>query len=87
MEFDALAEDDTIETVAEVGDEGEALYWGSRMPDVSGLTMREVLDLLSQHELVLEYQGSGVATAQEPPKGTVVAKGEVARISFGSVSP
>ena len=82
MRFEALADNDVVETAVEVGEDGEALSWGSKMPDVSGLTMREALDLLSRHELVLEYQGSGVAARQEPAKGALVAKGEVARVYF-----
>jgi cell division protein FtsI (penicillin-binding protein 3) len=87
LEFEALAENDVQETVVEVDEAGEALSWASRMPDIKGLTMREALDLLSRHELVLEYQGSGVATRQEPASGALVAKGEVATVVFEAVSP
>jgi cell division protein FtsI (penicillin-binding protein 3) len=59
----------------------------SVMPDVKGLTMRAALDVLSRHDLILEYQGSGVAMVQDPPEGTVVERGELARVVFGPVSP
>jgi cell division protein FtsI (penicillin-binding protein 3) len=69
-------------------DDGEAPDpLASVMPDVSGMTMRAALDLLSRHELVLEYQGSGVAMAQDPPVGAVVGRGDLARVVFGPASP
>jgi len=37
------------------------------MPDLRGLTMREVSDCLVGLELRLSYEGSGVVAAQEPP--------------------
>ena len=87
LEFDELAPPDALETVVSESDDGEILSWGSKMPDVAGMTMRETLDALSRHGLALEYEGSGVAEFQEPAKGVVVAKGEVARVRFKPVSP
>jgi cell division protein FtsI (penicillin-binding protein 3) len=52
------------------------------MPDVRGLSMREVLDLLSASELSLEYQGSGLAVAQEPAPGARTGPGQLARVTF-----
>jgi cell division protein FtsI (penicillin-binding protein 3) len=59
----------------------------SQMPDLTGLTMREVLDLLSNYRVALEYYGSGVARYQDPPLGSKVSPGEIARVVFDPVSP
>ncbi|MDR1315193.1 MAG: transpeptidase family protein [Deltaproteobacteria bacterium] len=70
------------------GAEGAAGPSGPRMavpgvmPDVKGLSMREVLDLLSPSELSLEYQGSGLAVSQEPAPGTRTSPGQLARVVF-----
>ncbi|MDR1081147.1 MAG: transpeptidase family protein [Deltaproteobacteria bacterium] len=52
------------------------------MPDVKGLSMREVLDLLAPAEMALEYLGSGLAVSQDPAPGTRTVPGQLARVSF-----
>ncbi|MDR3203382.1 MAG: transpeptidase family protein [Deltaproteobacteria bacterium] len=52
------------------------------MPQVTGLTMREVLDLLAVYNLDLELEGSGVAVSQEPKGGERVKSGGLARVVF-----
>ncbi|MDR2454992.1 MAG: transpeptidase family protein [Deltaproteobacteria bacterium] len=84
LDFDELAQSQEVALSLETDEERA---WASKMPDVSGLTMREALDLLSRYELALEYEGSGVAFQQEPAKGAMVAKGDSARIRFMAVSP
>jgi cell division protein FtsI (penicillin-binding protein 3) len=52
------------------------------MPDLSGLSMRQVLDLMSPFRLSLEFQGSGLAVGQEPARGSPVERGQPARVLF-----
>ncbi|MDR2340010.1 MAG: transpeptidase family protein [Deltaproteobacteria bacterium] len=54
------------------------------MPDLSGLTVREAMAALSQHKMMGEYLGSGVAFSQEPKPGARVGPGDVARVEFRS---
>ncbi|MDR2404920.1 MAG: transpeptidase family protein [Deltaproteobacteria bacterium] len=54
------------------------------MPELKGLTTREVMRTLSQHRLSVEYFGTGVAFNQEPKAGSTVAPGDIARVSFQS---
>ena len=56
------------------------------MPDVQGLTMREVLTLLHQAGLRCQMEGTGKAVGQNPSPGTPVAPGSTCKIKFGSSS-
>ncbi|MDR0549319.1 MAG: transpeptidase family protein [Deltaproteobacteria bacterium] len=77
LEFDGLAESrDVLTLPKEDGEPGV-------MPDLAGLSMREVMTLLSPFQMNVEYTGSGVANEQFPPSGSLVAVGQTARISFG----
>ncbi|MDR1165702.1 MAG: transpeptidase family protein [Deltaproteobacteria bacterium] len=53
------------------------------MPDLTGLSMRQVLDRLSPLALNLECRGSGRVIAQEPAAGTLTRPGSEALVSFG----
>jgi cell division protein FtsI (penicillin-binding protein 3) len=53
-----------------------------QMPDLEGLTMRDVFELMAPYGLQVEYQGSGIATEQEPMVGSNVVKGQTARVVF-----
>jgi cell division protein FtsI (penicillin-binding protein 3) len=66
------------------GREGDAIINPFVMPDLRGMTVREVMSLLSQHKLMVEYQGSGIASAQEPRAGAHIAPGDMVRVSFQS---
>ena len=56
---------------------------GSRfMPDLTGLSMRQVLEILSDCGLEIEFQGSGRVVAQTPGPGTVVAAGSSGAVYF-----
>jgi membrane peptidoglycan carboxypeptidase len=52
------------------------------MPDLTGLSMRQVLDVLSDCGLEVEFQGSGRAVAQVPNPGTAVAAGSLGTVYF-----
>ncbi|MDR2199038.1 MAG: transpeptidase family protein [Deltaproteobacteria bacterium] len=54
------------------------------MPDLGGLTAREVMSLLSRHKMMVEYNGSGVVRSQEPGPGTRIAPGDTARVYLES---
>lgn len=52
------------------------------MPDLSGLSMRQVMEIMSEYQMDLEYQGSGLVTGQNPSPGAAVAEGQVGAIIF-----
>jgi cell division protein FtsI (penicillin-binding protein 3) len=55
------------------------------MPDLKGLTIREVLNVVAPFRLLMEYHGSGVAVTQDPPAGTAVVEGQMAWVEFSGV--
>ncbi|MDR2350149.1 MAG: transpeptidase family protein [Deltaproteobacteria bacterium] len=55
------------------------------MPDLSGLTMRDVKDALAKHGLVMEFSGSGMARDQDPRPGQRVAPGQTAAVRFAGI--
>ena len=52
------------------------------MPNLAGLSMRQVMELMSHYALDLEYYGSGHAVGQDPPAGTAVVNGQAASVIF-----
>ncbi len=56
------------------------------MPDVRGLTMREVLTLLQPSGVRCQIEGSGAAISQEPQPGAPILPGTDCVIKFGSQS-
>ena len=52
------------------------------MPDLTGMSMRQALDVLSGHGLELEFQGSGRVVAQVPLAGTVLVAGSPGTVYF-----
>ena len=53
-----------------------------KLPDFSGLDMRQTAELIQQGRLVLVPHGSGRARKQSQPSGTVVAEGTKLEIWF-----
>ena len=53
-----------------------------KLPDFSGLDMRQTAELIQQGRLVLVPHGSGRARKQSQPPGTVVAEGTKLEIWF-----
>ncbi|GHV56290.1 penicillin-binding protein [Deltaproteobacteria bacterium] len=53
-----------------------------RMPNLAGLTMRQVLEVLSGYGLDLEFLGSGRVVGQSPVPGTEVAAGSPGAVYF-----
>ncbi|MFZ5631878.1 MAG: stage V sporulation protein D [Bacillota bacterium] len=60
------------------GDKGE----GVTVPNLSGLTEKEVRDLLENMGLILEPVGTGLAWSQEPQPGRKVARGTAVKVEF-----
>jgi cell division protein FtsI (penicillin-binding protein 3) len=56
------------------------------MPDLSGLTIRQVLDLLHRSGLGCRFEGSGLAVSQEPSPGTAITPKTKCLIRFRSQS-
>lgn len=52
------------------------------MPNLSGLSMRQVMEIMSGYNLDLEYLGSGHAISQNPGPGSSVAGGESGVVYF-----
>ena len=56
------------------------------MPDLKGLTIRQVLDLLHRSGLHCRFEGSGLAVSQEPSPGTAISPGGACLVKFQSRS-
>ncbi len=54
------------------------------MPDLKGLTIRQVLDRLHHSGLIYRFEGSGLAVNQEPSPGTPIAPGINCLVEFRS---
>ncbi|MDR0881996.1 MAG: transpeptidase family protein [Candidatus Adiutrix sp.] len=52
------------------------------MPDLAGLSMRQVLEIMMDYGLDLEYLGSGHVVGQKPEPGQTVASGQPAAVIF-----
>ena len=52
------------------------------MPDLTGLSMRQVLELMGDYGMDLEYVGSGLVVSQAPAPGAEVANGQIGTIFF-----
>lgn len=50
------------------------------MPQLDGLTARDVMDLFSQKDLKLKLRGSGLVTSQSPAPGALLKKGQEVRV-------
>jgi cell division protein FtsI (penicillin-binding protein 3) len=55
---------------------------GFTIPNLAGLTVREVLSLLDGQDITVAIEGSGVAVRQEPGPGQVIKNGDECRIYF-----
>lgn len=56
------------------------------MPDLSGMTMRQVVRTLDPYELTIKFQGSGIAVGQVPEKGTGILPGKKCLVTFAQSS-
>ncbi len=52
------------------------------MPNLSGLTMRQVMEVMSEYSVDLEYLGSGHVVGQSPGPGTSVGAGQTCSVIF-----
>ncbi|MFH1138924.1 MAG: penicillin-binding protein [Pseudomonadota bacterium] len=52
------------------------------MPDLEGLSMRRVLDLMSSYNVQVNFTGSGHAVSQEPAAGARISAGEICQVRF-----
>lgn len=50
------------------------------MPQLDGLTARDVMDLFSHKDLRLRVKGSGIVTSQWPASGSLLKKGQEVRV-------
>jgi cell division protein FtsI (penicillin-binding protein 3) len=57
------------------------------MPDLSGLSMGRVVDIMGGYSVKLSLVGSGVARAQTPAPGTVLAPGTECSVTFTAEPP
>jgi cell division protein FtsI (penicillin-binding protein 3) len=56
------------------------------MPDVRGLTIRQVIDLLHKSGLHFRFEGSGLAAGQDPAPGSPISPGDTCAVKFRSPS-
>ncbi|MDR3542655.1 MAG: penicillin-binding transpeptidase domain-containing protein [Desulfosporosinus sp.] len=57
------------------------------IPDLTGMTMRQVGDILARSELHFNFTGSGLVNQQSPSVGKVVTKGTTIDVKFSSLVP
>jgi cell division protein FtsI (penicillin-binding protein 3) len=55
-------------------------YW--MMPDLNGLSARDVLDLFSNKDLKLQLRGAGLVKMQRPPAGALLKKGDLVSLKL-----
>ena len=55
---------------------------GPTVPDFTGKSLRGVLEAAMERGITVEYSGSGLARAQDPPPGTVLRSGERVKVVF-----
>ncbi|KUO76347.1 MAG: cell division protein FtsI [Desulfosporosinus sp. BRH_c37] len=56
------------------------------IPDLTGMTMRQVGDTLAKSELHFNFTGSGLVNLQSPQAGKVVVKGTTVEVKFSSLN-
>jgi cell division protein FtsI (penicillin-binding protein 3) len=54
------------------------------MPDLTGKTIRQVLDLLHRAGMRCRLEGSGLAVSQDPPPGANISPGDICSVKFQS---
>jgi hypothetical protein len=57
------------------------------MPDLSGLSMGRVVDIMGGYSVKLSLIGSGVARAQTPEPGAVLVPGTECTVTFTAEPP
>jgi len=57
------------------------------MPDLSGLSMGRVVDIMGRYSVKVSLAGSGVARAQTPPAGAVLVPGAECTVTFAAEAP
>ena len=60
----------------------EIVLTPGKMPDLRGLSMRKVLDVMSSYSMQLEYLGSGRVIGQTPLPGEAVSENQFGQIIF-----
>ncbi len=53
------------------------------MPDLSGMSMGKVVDIMSRYSVTLRLEGTGVARDQSPDPGETLLPGTACTVSFG----
>jgi len=57
------------------------------MPDLTGLSMGRVVDIMGRYSAKVSLSGSGIARAQTPPPGAVLVPGTECTVTFAAESP
>jgi hypothetical protein len=57
------------------------------MPDLAGLSMGRVVDVMGRYSVRLSLSGTGVARAQTPLPGAVLVPGTECTVTFAAESP
>ena len=75
--------DGALEGLSEaVSPEPPPVVAGPKVPNFVGKPMRTVMSEASEMGLKVEWEGSGIARAQQPPAGSALKSGELIRVSF-----
>jgi cell division protein FtsI (penicillin-binding protein 3) len=57
------------------------------MPDLTGMSMGRVVDVMGRYSVRLSLSGSGVARAQTPLPGAVLVPGTECKVTFAAEGP
>lgn len=55
------------------------------MPKLLGLTMKEAVNVISNYQIKMRFEGSGVVIKQSPPSGSLIKKFQEGVLYFGDV--
>jgi len=70
------SESESVESLDADHPKATAYLLGPRVPDLRGMTLRDVLAVCGRMGIEVEYQGVGLARSQNPPPGGVLPVGQ-----------
>ncbi len=56
-----------------------------RIPNLTGMTMKSILSLSADMDIVWEFEGSGLAYHQDPVPGSIIPSGRICKVMFKSL--
>ncbi|MFH1288662.1 MAG: penicillin-binding protein, partial [bacterium] len=63
--------------------DGDTTFKETVMPKLLGLTMKEAMNVISNYQIKMKFEGSGVVIKQSPPPGSLINKFQEGVLYFG----